>query len=165
MRTGIGFDVHPLVEGRPLILGGVAIPFAKGLAGHSDADVLTHAVIDALLGAAGLGDIGEHFPAGDPSYLNIESLKLLEKVKDLLGQRGYKVKNMDTIIVAEKPSLFPYKEKMKQNLASVLELKETDVNIKATTSERLGFTGKEEGIAAYAIVLLKEENESNEIVF
>jgi len=165
MRAGIGFDVHPLVEGRPLILGGVAIPFAKGLAGHSDADVLTHAVIDALLGAAGLGDIGEYFPPGDPSYLNIESLKLLEKVKDLLGQRGYKVKNMDTIIVAEKPSLFPYKEKMKQNLASVLELKETDVNIKATTSERLGFTGKEEGIAAYAIVLLKEENESNEIVF
>lgn len=157
MRTGIGFDVHPLVEGRALILGGVKIPFAKGLAGHSDADVLTHAVMDALLGAAGLGDIGEYFPPEDPSFLNIESLKLLGRVKDLVQKEGYMVKNVDTVIVAQKPALAPYKEIMRHNIAFALEIETKTVNIKATTTEHLGFTGKEEGIAALAVVLLEEK--------
>ena len=154
MRIGHGYDVHRLVEGRKLILGGVEVPHTLGLLGHSDADVLTHAVMDALLGAAALGDIGRHFPDTDPAYAGADSLKLLDHVVELLEEKGYQVGNVDTTILAQKPKLAPYIEKMRDNLAARMKVEPDQVNVKATTEEKLGFTGAEEGIAAHAVALL-----------
>ena len=154
LRVGIGYDVHRLVEGRKLILGGVDIPFEKGLLGHSDADVLTHAICDAILGALGLGDIGRHFPDSDPVYKGISSLVLLGDVVARMRQQHYEIGNLDSILVAEKPRLSNYIEQMRTNLAEVLQTSSDKINIKATTTEKLGFTGREEGIAAQAIVNL-----------
>lgn len=155
LRVGLGYDLHPLTPGRDLILGGVKIPFAQGLSGHSDADVLIHAVIDALLGAAGLGDIGSHFPDHDPRYRNISSLILLKQTLDLITQAGWSVVNMDTIIQAEKPKLTPYFEAIRSSLAQALNLTTSQLNIKAKTSERLGCIGRQEAIAAHAVVMLQ----------
>ena len=154
MRIGHGYDVHKLVEGRDLILGGVKIDHKLGLLGHSDADVLLHAVSDALLGAAGLGDIGRHFPDTDPCYAGADSLKLLEAVMEKLTCAGWKVGNVDSTIVAQRPKLAPYLPQMQRNLASVMGIEINQVNIKATTEEKLGFTGSGEGMAAQAIALL-----------
>ena len=154
MRIGHGYDVHRLVEGRKLILGGVEVPHTLGLLGHSDADVLTHAVMDALLGAAALGDIGRHFPDTDPAYAGADSLKLLDHVVELLEEKGYQVGNVDATILAQKPKLAPYNEKMRDNLAARMKVEPDQVNVKATTEEKLGFTGAEEGIAAHAVALL-----------
>lgn len=154
MRIGHGYDVHRLVEGRKLILGGVEVPHTLGLLGHSDADVLTHAVMDALLGAAALGDIGRHFPDTDPAYAEADSLKLLDHVVELLEEKGYQVGNVDATILAQKPKLAPYIEKMRDNLAVRMKVEPDQVNVKATTEEKLGFTGAEEGIAAHAVALL-----------
>ena len=154
MRIGHGYDVHRLVEGRKLILGGVEGPHTLGLLGHSDADVLTHAVMDALLGAAALGDIGRHFPDTDPAYAGADSLKLLDHVVELLEEKGYQVGNVDATILAQKPKLAPYIEKMRDNLAARMKVEPGQVNVKATTEEKLGFTGAEEGIAAHAVALL-----------
>lgn len=150
-RCGIGFDVHPFALGRKLILGGVEVEFHLGLAGHSDADVLTHAIIDALLGAAGLGDIGRHFPDTDPKYKDIASLLLLRDTAAILDREGWQVVNIDATIVAQRPRLAEYMDTMRQKLAVVMALDITQVNIKATTTEKLGFTGREEGIAALAV--------------
>ncbi len=155
MRIGFGYDVHRLVKNRKLILGGVEIPFDKGLLGYSDADVLVHSIIDALLGAANLGDIGEHFPNNKEEYAGISSLTLLKNVSDLLKEKGYRVINIDTTIVAERPYIKKYIPTMKKNIASILQIKEEDVSIKATTEEGLGISGNEQGIGAYAIVLIK----------
>lgn len=152
MRVGIGYDVHRLVSDRKLILGGVEIPFEKGLLGHSDADVLTHAIMDALLGAAGLGDIGRHFPDTDPAYAGADSLVLLKQVHHLVGEKGYQPNNVDAVIVAQRPKLAPYMETMQKNLAAVLDLPADRVNIKATTTEALGFEGRGEGISVQAVV-------------
>lgn len=154
MRIGHGYDVHRLVDGRKLILGGVEVPHTLGLLGHSDADVLTHAVMDALLGAAALGDIGRHFPDTDPAYAGADSLKLLDHVVELLEKKGYQVGNVDATILAQKPKLAPYIEKMRDNLAARMKVEPDQVNVKATTEEKLGFTGAEEGIAAHAVALL-----------
>ena len=154
MRIGHGYDVHRLVEGRKLILGGVEVPHTLGLLGHSDADVLTHAVMDALLGAAALGDIGRHFPDTDPAYAGADSLELLDHVMELLEKKGYGVGNVDATILAQKPKLAPYIEKMRDNLAARMKVEPDQVNVKATTEEKLGFTGAEEGIAAHAVALL-----------
>jgi 2-C-methyl-D-erythritol 2,4-cyclodiphosphate synthase len=154
MKIGFGYDVHPLVAGRPLILGGVAVPYHKGLAGHSDADVVAHAVADALLGAAGLGDIGEHFPDSDPKYKNISSLLLLKEVERKVGFEKLKIVNIDVTLVLQEPKISSYKKEMIKNLAASLFLTPDQVNIKATTSESLGFTGKGEGAACYAVALL-----------
>ena len=154
IRIGHGYDVHPLVVGRDLILGGVKIPHSKGLHGHSDADVLIHAICDACLGAAGLGDIGRHFPDTDPQYKNIDSRKLLRKVKEAIAERGWKIANVDSTIVAQAPHIAPHLPQMIQNIAADLGLTPESVNIKATTTEKLGFAGREEGIAAHAVVLL-----------
>ena len=154
MRIGHGYDVHRLVEGRKLILGGVEVPHTLGLLGHSDADVLTHAVMDALLGAAALGDIGRHFPDTDPAYAGADSLKLLDHVVELLEEKGYQGGNVDATILAQKPKLAPYIEKMRDNLAARMKVEPDQVNVKATTEEKLGFTGAEEGIAAHAVALL-----------
>ena len=154
MRIGQGYDVHKLVEGRKLILGGVEIPHTLGLLGHSDADVLTHAVMDALLGAAGLKDIGVHFPDTDPKYEGADSIELLRHVSALLSENGYAVGNIDATIMAEKPKLRPYIDEMIRRIAAALEIDPSQINIKATTEEGLGFTGREEGIAASAIALL-----------
>ena len=156
MRVGIGYDVHALVPGRRLVLGGVEVPFEKGLSGWSDADVLTHAVIDALLGAAALGDIGNHFPPGDPEYHDISSLVLLERVRDELAEQGWRVGNIDTTIVAERPKLSEFIYRMREQLGRALGIEAGRVSIKATTSEQLGFTGREEGIAVWAVALLEE---------
>lgn len=156
MRIGHGYDVHALVSGRPLVIGGVTILYEKGLAGHSDADVLLHAICDACLGAAGLGDIGVHFPDSDERYRNIDSRKLLRSVVELLQSRNLKVLNLDTTVVAEKPKLSPYIQEMKLNIAQDLSVQEAAVNVKATTTEGLGFEGKEQGMAAHAVVLLVE---------
>lgn len=153
-RIGFGYDVHRLVSGRPLILGGVEIPFPLGLAGHSDADVLTHALGDALLGAAALGDLGRHFPDRDPAYKDISSLILLERIMALVQRHGLRVGNVDAVIVAQAPKLAPYIPQMQAKLAPILHLPFTSINIKATTTEGLGFAGRQEGIAAYAVVLL-----------
>ena len=155
MRIGHGYDVHRLVEGRKLILGGVEVPHTLGLLGHSDADVLTHAVMDALLGAAALGDIGRHFPDTDPAYAGADSLKLLDHVVELLEEKGYQVGNVDATILAQKPKLAPYIEKMRDNLAARMKVEPDQVNVKATTEEKLGFTGRQEGISAYATVLIQ----------
>jgi len=152
--AGIGFDAHALVEDRPLILAGIHIPFEKGLLGHSDADVLTHAVMDALLGAAGLGDIGKHFPDTDPAYKGISSMALLKKVVSLLDEKGLRVSNLDATIIAQRPKLAPYHDMMIQNLAAALACEPHRLNLKATTTEKLGITGREEGMAAEAICIL-----------
>jgi len=154
MRIGTGFDVHRLVAGRPLVLGGVVIPWAKGLEGHSDADVLVHAVMDAMLGALALGDIGTHFPDHNPEYRGISSLKLLERVNRLAADRGYVTANLDTVVIAEQPKLAPYTTQMRGNISAVLGIAQDAVSIKATTTEGLGFCGRGEGIAAQAMVLL-----------
>ncbi len=154
MRVGFGYDVHRMVAGRPLILCGVEIPHEKGLLGHSDADVALHALIDALLGAAGLGDIGQHFPDTDERFRDISSLTLLESTLEKLRQGGWRVVNVDLTIVAQKPRLAPYLHLMRRRLAQALSLSEGDVNIKAKTTEGLGFTGREEGMAAYAVALV-----------
>ncbi len=154
MRVGLGYDAHRLVAGRALILGGVTIPYLLGLLGHSDADVLTHAIGDALLGAVGAGDLGAHFPDTDPAYKGISSLILLEKIVSLVRRRGFGPVNVDATVVAEKPRLSPHIPEMRAKLAHVLGLAPEEVNIKATTTEHMGFTGKEEGIAAYAVVLV-----------
>lgn len=156
MRIGIGYDVHRLVKNRPLILGGVEVPFDKGLLGHSDADVLIHALMDALLGAVAKGDIGKHFPDSDEKYRGISSLALLGKVVQILKQEGYAVVNVDTIIIAQRPKLLPFIEKMTQNIASSLGIEGNAVNVKATTTEGLGFAGREEGIAAQAVALVRK---------
>ena len=155
MRIGHGYDVHKLVEGRKLILGGVDIPWKKGLLGHSDADVLTHAIMDALLGAAALGDIGKLFPDNDPAYAGADSLVLLERVGECLTQAGYRVGNIDATILAQKPKLAPHIPQMRANLAARLGLDVDQVSVKATTEEGLGFTGSGEGMAAHAVCLLE----------
>ena len=157
MRVGIGYDTHPLVEGRKLVIGGVEIPYLKGLQGHSDGDVLLHALCDALLGAIGKGDIGEHFPSNDPAYKDISSIKLLQEVVKMVDGSGYILENIDTIVVCEEPRLSPFKEKMKEKIAEVLEINAHKINIKATTTEGLGPLGKGEAISSYAIVALKEK--------
>ena len=154
MRIGQGYDVHKLVQGRDLILGGVNIPYEKGLLGHSDADVLVHAVMDALLGAAALGDIGQHFPDTDPAYKGISSIELLKKVGELLDGKGYVVENIDATIIAQRPKLAQFRPQMAANIADALHLDVSRVSVKATTEEGLGFTGREEGTAAQAICLL-----------
>lgn len=156
MKIGIGYDVHRLVKKGKLIIGGVEIAYEKGLLGWSDGDVLVHAVIDAILGALGEGDIGRHFPPGDPKYKGISSLKLLESTKELLRERGYVVGNIDSTIVAEEPQFAPYIGKMKKNLAAVLDISQELVNVKAKTEERLGFTGTKKGIKAYAVCLVRK---------
>lgn len=158
MRIGHGYDVHRLVEGRKLILGGQEIDHYYGLLGHSDADVLTHAVMDALLGAAGSWDIGHAFPDTDPAYEGISSLTLLERVMTMLDEKGFRVVNVDATILAQRPKLAPHIPAMRENLAHTIGISESRINIKATTEEGLGFTGKEEGIAAHAVVLLDEQN-------
>ena len=155
MRVGMGYDVHKLVEGRDLILGGVKIPHTLGLLGHSDADVLLHAIMDALLGAAALGDIGKHFPDTDPQYKGISSIKLLEYVAKLIEEKGYIVENIDATIIAQKPKMRPYIEEMEKNIATALHIDVSQVNVKATTEEGLGFTGSGEGISAQAIASLE----------
>ena len=147
----MGYDVHKLVEGRDLILGGVKIPHTLGLLGHSDADVLLHAIMDALLGAAALGDIGKHFPDSDPKYKGISSLKLLSHVGELIAQKGYAIENIDATVIAQKPKLRPYIDEMEKNIAKTLGISEDQVNVKATTEEGLGFTGNETGISSQAI--------------
>ena len=156
MRIGHGYDVHRLTGGRRLILGGVDIPWEKGLLGHSDADVLTHAVMDALLGAAGLGDIGRHFPDTDPAYAGADSLKLLAHVVPLLAEQGYVVGNEDATVLAQRPKLVSYIPRMRDNLARVMGIESSQVNIKATTEEGLGFTGSGEGMAVHAVALIEK---------
>lgn len=156
MRIGMGYDVHKLVEGRNLILGGVHVPYEKGLLGHSDADVLLHAICDALLGAAALGDIGKHFPDTDPAFHNADSMKLLEEVVHLIEEQGYTVGNVDATVVAQKPKLASFIPKMKENISHVLGVRLDQVNVKATTEEKLGFTGEGLGISANAVCLLEE---------
>ena len=155
MRIGHGYDVHRLVEGRKLILGGVEIPFEKGLDGHSDADVLVHAVMDALLGAAALGDIGKLFPDNDDEYLGADSVELLKKVRDVLQEHGWKPGNLDATVIAQRPKLAPYIDTMRKRIADALETDAENVSVKATTEERLGFTGSGEGIAAHAVCLIE----------
>lgn len=154
-RVGIGYDVHALAPGYDLVIGGVKIPHEKGLKGHSDADVLVHAICDALLGALSLGDIGHHFPDTDPKFKGISSLKLLSRVSELIREKGYTVVNVDSVVVAQRPKLAPFIEDMKKNISSVLGILPAQVSVKATTTERLGFEGREEGISAQAVVLLK----------
>ena len=155
MRIGHGYDVHRLVEGRKLILGGVNVPHEKGLLGHSDADVLTHAVMDAILGAAALGDIGKHFPDNAPEFEGADSIKLCEKVNLLIRDKGYRVANLDATVIAQAPKLAPYIEEMRRNIATALEISTDCVNVKATTEEHLGFTGEKLGIAAHAVCLIE----------
>ena len=154
-RTGIGFDAHRLVEGLSLVIGGVNIPHSRGLQGHSDADVLVHAVMDAILGALALGDIGEHFPDTEDEFEGADSLELLSRVQKMIADKGYCCENLDSIIIAEKPKLKSYIGDMRENLASVLKINIAQLSIKATTTEHMGFTGREEGIVAQVIVLLK----------
>ena len=154
MQIGIGYDVHRLVTGRKLILGGIEIPFKKGLLGHSDADVLVHAVCDAMLGSVGLGDIGLHFPDTDPKYQDISSLILLAEVNKMVRNKGFRIQNIDTIIFAEAPKINPYRKTMQQNLASSVEVDPGCINIKATTTEGLGMIGKGEGIGGMSVVLI-----------
>lgn len=156
MRSGVGYDVHRLVEGRPLVLGGVEIPFPFGLLGHSDADVLVHAVCDAILGAAGLGDIGRHFPDSDPTYAGISSLKLLARVGEMVRRAGFSVCNVDAVVVAERPKIAPFSELMRANIARTIGVEVDAVNVKGTTTEGLGFTGRSDGMAAHAVALLRQ---------
>ena len=154
MRVGLGYDVHKLVEGRDLILGGVKVPHTLGLLGHSDADVLVHAIMDALLGAAALGDIGKHFPDTDEAYKGADSMVLMAHVRELIEEKGYVIENIDATVIAQKPKLRPYIDQMEENIAKVLRIERDQINVKATTEERLGFTGREEGMAAQAICAL-----------
>ncbi|MNW33827.1 2-C-methyl-D-erythritol 2,4-cyclodiphosphate synthase [compost metagenome] len=155
IRVGQGFDVHQLVEGRPCIIGGVTIPYEKGLLGHSDADVLLHAITDAILGALGMGDIGKHFPDNDPAFKDADSLKLLQHVWQLAKEQGYELGNVDSTIIAQRPKMAPYIQPMVDVIAEALEAKDrSQVNVKATTTEQLGFTGRSEGIAAQSVVCL-----------
>ncbi len=154
IRIGQGFDVHQLVEGRPLIIGGITIPYEKGLLGHSDADVLLHTVSDAALGALAFGDIGKHFPDTDPAFEGADSAKLMEHVWALVKKEGYKLGNLDCTIIAQKPKMAPYIEEIRARIASLLEAEIGQINVKATTTEKLGFTGRSEGIAAQAVILL-----------
>jgi 2-C-methyl-D-erythritol 2,4-cyclodiphosphate synthase len=156
MRVGIGYDVHPLVAERPLILGGVTIPFEKGLDGYSDADVLVHAIMDSLLGAAGLKDIGHQFPGGDPQYKDASSIRMLEQVGRMVASQGYVIKNVDSVLIAQDPKIAPYIDEMRNNLSRALRIDAGQVMVKATTTDGLGFTGKGEGMAAYAVCLLEE---------
>lgn len=156
LRIGNGYDVHKLVEGRKLILGGVEIPHTKGVLGHSDGDVLIHAIMDAMLGALALGDIGQHFPDTDMKYENIDSTILLTRVKKLIAERGYRVINLDSIIVLQKPKVKPYIEAMRKRVAEILEIDIEQVSVKATTEEKLGFTGDESGVKSYCVVLLEK---------
>ncbi|MCF6097574.1 2-C-methyl-D-erythritol 2,4-cyclodiphosphate synthase [Thermovorax subterraneus] len=156
MRVGIGYDAHRLVKGRKLVLGGVEIPYEKGLLGHSDADVLVHAINDALLGAAAMGDIGVHFPDTDPEYKDIRSILLLKRVGEMLKREGFGVVNIDSVICAERPKLFPYIDKMRENIAQALNISKDKVSIKATTTEGMGFEGRGEGISAQAVCLIKK---------
>ncbi len=157
MRIGFGYDVHKLVEDRKLILGGIDIPFEKGLLGHSDADVLTHAIMDSILGALALGDIGKHFPDTDNKYKDISSIYLLSQVAKLMGENGYEICNIDATIVAQRPKLAPYIDRMRERIADTLSTSIDNINIKATTTEWLGFEGREEGISAYSVCLLKKQ--------
>jgi 2-C-methyl-D-erythritol 2,4-cyclodiphosphate synthase len=157
MRVGMGYDVHRLIEGRKLVIGGVEISYDMGLLGHSDADVLVHAIMDALLGAAGLGDIGKHFPDSNEAFKDISSLKLLDKVAEALQSKGYSIGNIDCTIVAQRPKMAPHIEEMIRNIADVLGIDKGDINIKATTTEGLGFTGRQEGIASYAVALITKQ--------
>ena len=159
MRVGFGYDLHPLVEGRPLILGGVAVPFDRGLDGHSDADVLCHAIGDALLGVVALGDIGDHFPDSDPAYRDASSLDLLGRIGARLRRKGFRVGNVDATIVAEAPKCGPFRERMVDGIAGVLEVDRGRISVKATTNEGLGPVGRGEAIAAYAVVLVEEVTE------
>ena len=159
MRVGMGYDVHRLVEGRPLIMGGVQIEHETGLLGHSDADVLVHAIMDALLGAAALGDIGKHFPDTDETYKGISSLKLLGHVKELLEENFFYIENIDATIIAQAPKMRPYIDTMRENIANVLQIDVSQVNVKATTEEGLGFSGRKEGISSQAICLLTTPHE------
>ena len=154
MRVGLGYDVHKLVEDRKLILAGVEVPHTLGLLGHSDADVLAHAIMDALLGAAALGDIGKHFPDTDQKYKGADSMKLMAHVRDLIEEKGYVIENIDATVIAQRPKLRPYIDQMEENIAKVLRIERDQINVKATTEERLGFTGREEGMAAQAICSL-----------
>lgn len=156
IRIGNGYDVHILTEGRKLVLGGIEIPHTKGVLGHSDGDVLVHAVMDAMLGALALGDIGQHFPDTDMKYENIDSTILLKRVKELIAERGYKIINLDSIIVLQKPKVKPYIEAMRKRIAEVLEIDVEQVSVKATTEEKLGFTGDESGVKSYCVVLLEK---------
>jgi 2-C-methyl-D-erythritol 2,4-cyclodiphosphate synthase len=158
MRIGQGFDVHAFSEGRPLIIGGVTIPYEKGLLGHSDADVLLHAITDALLGAAGEGDIGKHFPDTDPAYKNADSKRLLLDSWKLVERKGYRLGNIDCTIIAQKPKMLPYIEEMRSVIAGIFEVSADQINVKATTTEKLGFPGREEGIAAQAVVLIEKKD-------
>ena len=159
IRIGFGYDVHPFAKGRKLVLGGVEIPFSYGLSGHSDADVLIHAICDAVLGAAALGDIGKHFPDSDKKYKDISSLILLKEVVKLVKNSGYVVGNIDITVVAQKPKLAPYVDAMVNQISKTMDLDKNSINIKATTTEGLGFAGRLEGIASYAVALLVKENE------
>lgn len=156
LRIGNGYDVHVLTEGRKLVLGGVEIPHTKGVLGHSDGDVLVHAIMDAMLGALALGDIGQHFPDTDMQYKNIDSMLLLSKVKELIYSKGYKIINLDSIIVLQKPKVKPYIEAMRKRIAEILEIEVDQVSVKATTEEKLGFTGDESGVKSYCVVLLEK---------
>jgi 2-C-methyl-D-erythritol 2,4-cyclodiphosphate synthase len=155
MRVGTGYDVHKLISGRRLVLGGVTIPFEKGLLGHSDADVLIHSICDALLGAAGLGDIGLHFPDTDPKFKNISSIKLLEKTYQKVCQKGFNLMNLDSIVFAQAPKISPFREKMQQNIARAMDVNTDCINLKATTTEGLGMFGRGEGIGAMSVVLVE----------
>ena len=157
MRIGHGYDVHKLVEGRKLILGGVEVPHTLGLLGHSDADVLTHAIMDALLGAAALGDIGQHFPDTDDRYLGADSVALLRHVVALIDEKGYRIGNLDATVIAQKPKLMPYLPAMRETLAKAMGISIDQLNVKATTEEHLGFTGRQEGISAHCVCLLEEK--------
>lgn len=156
IRIGNGYDVHILTEGRKLVLGGIEVPHTKGVLGHSDGDVLVHAVMDAMLGALALGDIGQHFPDTDMKYENIDSTILLKRVRELVAERGYRVINLDSIIVLQKPKIKPYIEAMRKKIAEVLEIDIEQVSVKATTEEKLGFTGDESGVKSYCVVLLEK---------
>ena len=156
LRIGNGYDVHVLTEGRRLVLGGVEIPHTKGVLGHSDGDVLVHVIMDAMLGALALGDIGQHFPDTDMQYKNIDSMVLLSKVKELIYSKGYKIINLDSIIVLQKTKVKPYIEAMRKRIADVLEVEIDQVSVKATTEEKLGFTGDESGVKSYCVVLLEK---------
>ncbi len=156
MRIGIGYDAHRLTKGRPLVLGGVEIPFEQGLEGWSDADVVVHAIIDALLGATALGDIGSHFPSDDPAYKDISSIVLLKRTQNLLREHHWRISNIDATIVVERPTVYPFVDQMRQNISKALSISKSQVGIKATTTEGLGFTGREEGIATYAVALVEE---------
>ncbi|MEE1087182.1 MAG: 2-C-methyl-D-erythritol 2,4-cyclodiphosphate synthase [Schaedlerella sp.] len=156
MRIGMGYDVHKLTENRDLIIGGVKIPYEKGLLGHSDADVLLHAIMDAMLGAAALGDIGKHFPDSDPAYKGISSIKLLEHVADLLEKNNYVIENIDATIIAQRPKMRPYIDQMRENIAAAIKVDVDQINVKATTEEGLGFTGTGEGISSQAVCLIEK---------